>query len=817
MVHAQAPSVPWASAGPGLPLPLSGVTAADDPADSKDPNPAVRERTAEDDEAIAAKEAKKAARGAARNEERDASPESDAPVPNAPIVRAIEFQGASAEDSKKASSAIRTRVGEPLNPTKQREDIRKLYDLGLFRPNVVIQADKVEGGVKLRYVVEPNPKVSDITVAGNSQIPTEKILNQLPVKKDGVYTIQAQDKLRSSVARYYEEKGFSDAVVKVDERVGPDNTVGLSVSVDEGTKIKIKDMVFRGNDSIGNLKLLIRVQNKGSWGPFQHYFNESKFQQDIEAVKAVYIQRGYLDVEVQRGDFVYAQDQSWVNPVIDIREGPRYKIGRLEAKGYTLFTREEVLSPFRGLQGDYYDVKRFETAAKKVKNMYGDEGFITCQVEPDFHKDAAKGVVDVDIDVTEGSRIYVGDVKVLSQTYPDDTEMGWLRRYYSRFSPPVKDEVVQREVRLRPGQVYRRFDEVRTTERLKSLNVFEEVTVHDQLSADPNVRDVVVDCTQGNTGNLIFGVGFGDVEGAFVYANYIERNLFGMARDLRLSVMFGSDASAFEASYLDRWFMGRDLAAQFTAFHRQWSRTGDIDQTNTGMTAEFTRTLSECLKDSFRLRLENVSFDLGDVDPEPDAEINDYVAATFRYKLTRDTRDDKFFPTDGTILAGSVETGVADGFLLKLEGQYARYFRVGDQWVYAMNNQVGLIPMNSDDIGYADRFFLGGSQDLRGFKYGGAGPVDSENDELPLGGSTKLLSQHEMRYAFTENLSGHVFFDVGTLSDKAFGFDTPRASIGTGARMRLPIASLSIDLAVPVIREDNDQTQIFHFAVTSAF
>ena len=441
--------------------------------------------------------------------------------------------------------------------------------------------------------------------------------------------------------------------------------------------------------------------------------------------------------------------------------------------------------------------------------MYGDEGFITCQVEPDFHKDAAKGVVDVDVDVTEGSRIYVGDVKVLSQTYPDDTEMGWLRRYYSRFSPPVKDEVIhEREVRLRPGQVYRHFDEVRTTERLKSLNVFEEVAVHDQLSADPNVRDVVVDCTQGNTGNLIFGVGFGDVEGAFVYANYIERNLFGMARDLRLSVMLGSDASAFEASYLDRWFMGCDLAAQFTAFHRMWSRTGDIDQTNAGMTAEFTRTLSECLKDSFRLRLENVSFDLDDVDPEPDADINDYVAATFRYKLTRDTRDDKFFPRDGAILAGSVETGVADGFLFKLEGQYARYFCVGDQWVYAMNNQVGLIPMNSDDIGYADRFFLGGSQDLRGFKYGGAGPVDDENDELPLGGSTKLLSQHEMRYAFTDNLSGHVFFDVGTLSDKAFGFDSPRASIGTGARMRLPIASLSIDLAVPVIREDDDDADL---------
>ena len=126
--------------------------------------------------------------------------------------------------------------------------------------------------------------------------------------------------------------------------------------------------------------------------------------------------------------------------------------------------------------------------------------------------------------------------------------------------------MIQREVQLQPGQVYRRFEEVRTRERLKSLQVFEKVEVSDQLSADPCVRDCVVDVTQGNTGNILFGVGFGDVEGAFVYGNYIEHNLFGMARDLKLSAMIGSKASSFEVSYLDRYFMGSDLAARFSLY-----------------------------------------------------------------------------------------------------------------------------------------------------------------------------------------------------------------------------------------------------------
>jgi outer membrane protein insertion porin family len=410
----------------------------------------------------------------------------------------------------------------------------------------------------------------------------------------------------------------------------------------------------------------------------------------------------------------------------------------------------------------------------------------------------------------------VGDIKVLTETYPEDGEVGWLRRYYSRLTPPVKDEVIQREVRLRPGQVYRRYDEVRTRERLKSLNVFEDVSIQNQMSADPCVRDCVVGVTQGNTGSLIFGVGFGDVEGGFVYANYIERNLFGMARDLRVAAALGSKLSSFDISYLDRYFMGRDLAAQFSLFHKRWARTGGFTQTNTGTTAEFTRPIDDTLKDAWRLRLESVGFNFKDEDV-PKEKIDDYLAATIRYRLTSDTRDDTFFPTSGNLWYAGVETGVADGFLLKFEGQYATYKPLCNDWVWAMRAQAGLLPYDATNIGYADRFFLGGSQDMRGFRLSGAGPHDVDNEDIPLGGATKILVQNELRYPFTDSIQGVLFADLGILGRKPLEIGSPKASIGTGARLRLPIAQVAVDLGVPVIRDSRDQTQIFHFTFTSAF
>jgi outer membrane protein insertion porin family len=277
----------------------------------------------------------------------------------------------------------------------------------------------------------------------------------------------------------------------------------------------------------------------------------------------------------------------------------------------------------------------------------------------------------------------------------------------------------------------------------------------------------------------------------------------------------GTRAMSGEITYLDRYFMGSDIDAQFSAFHKEFRRTGNFDQTNTGLTAEFTRPISECVKDSVRLRLESIGYDFDN--HEPDTKIEDYLAATVRYRLTHDTRDDLFFPTEGSVATGSIETGVADSFLLKLEGQYASYFSVADDWVLANNTMVSLIPTDVDDIGYADRLFMGGSGDLRGFRVSGAGPHDSGNESVPLGGATKLITQFEMRHRFTDNFAGLAFADVGMLGHDPLEFESPRASVGVGVRMRLPVASVSLDLGVPIISQKEDQRQILHFNMTSAW
>jgi hemolysin activation/secretion protein len=147
------------------------------------------------------------------------------------------------------------------------------------------------------------------------------------------------------------------------------------------------------------------------------------------------------------------------------------------------------------------------------------------------------------------------------------------------------------------------------------------------------------------------------------------------------------------------------------------------------------------------------------------------------------------------------------------------------------------MPLNAQNVGISERLFMGGSGDMRGFASRGVGPVDRKNDELHIGGSTKLLVQNELRFPIYRQLKGFVFVDAGMLGEKPFEIGSPRVSTGVGLRFstakgrrygpRWKSGESDLDLArglhveaslgAPIVRSSNDITQILNFAFGSSF
>jgi outer membrane protein insertion porin family len=730
------------------------------------------------------------------------------------VVKEIAIRGLKTVSEDEVRHVLKTQLNKPLDPDILRQDISAIYALGHFSEDVRALREPLDGGIRVVFEVKENPIVSDVSIVGNRKFSRQKIESVIPIQKNRLLETLSVLHTKQAVEKLYADGGYHQTKVDVTTEETEAGKARVVVNIDEGERILIKDVIFRGNKSISGLRLRLILANKGSWLFIRNYFDSLTFRDDIENIAALYRSRGFFDVEVKAGDLHYNEQKGCVSPEILITEGARYRLGEVTPHDFTLFNEEEITTLFEPLRGAYFSSRRFNRALEQLYRMYADEGFILMDVRPDFKKDTQRGIVNVDLRVEENQRVYVGNIKIERFKFVTGTEVGFFDRLYQKLSPPVQDDVIQRELLLKPGAVYRKFQEVRSVERLKNLDIFEDVSVKPEPTEREDVRDVVVTVKPGVTGNIIFDVGYGDVTGPFFAARYVERNLFGEARDFRARMLIGSRVVSFNISYLDRYFKEPDVSLRLSLYREIFSRRGYRENT-WGTSAEVGKPLDEYLRVYLRQRLELVSF--SNVDKDIKEDLGSYPVVATRLLFVEDHRDDLHWPTKGYRATGGVEVGWADGALFKLTGSYSTYHTLYHELIYALNAEAGLLPLGAENVGMTERLFLGGTDDLRGFQFRGAGPKDEGDHHVAIGGSTKLLVQNELRFPIYDPLKGVVFLDAGVLGRNFGDIGNPRASIGFGFRMRASIFDISLDFAQPLLKYRHDDTQFIHFKLGSTF
>ena len=197
--------------------------------------------------------------------------------------------------------------------------------------------------------------------------------------------------------------------------------------------------------------------------------------------------------------------------------------------------------------------------------------------------------------------------------------------------------------------------------------------------------------------------------------------------------------------------------------------------------------------------------------------------AAIRARLVNDTRDSVSWPTEGLRRSIALELGHADGTLAKLTANWSGYVQILENLIFAFEAYGGVMPVDAEDIGIGERFFLGGTEDLRGFAFRGAGPMDEGDDDVAIGGSTKLVIQNELRFTLVDGgpgstaLRGLVFGDFGLIGRDPLDCESARASVGAGLRIDMRHVNIGFDFAAPVLYESSDDRQFFHFKVSPPF
>jgi outer membrane protein insertion porin family len=285
----------------------------------------------------------------------------------------------------------------------------------------------------------------------------------------------------------------------------------------------------------------------------------------------------------------------------------------------------------------------------------------------------------------------------------------------------------------------------------------------------------------------------------------------------------GTELQRYRVDFREPHLADSDISLSLSGFFFQRQRDS-YDERRIGGNIGFGKEIREDLHAFLNLRMEAI--DISDVDADAAEDVFDVegnsTLTSAEVGLLKDTTDSIFFPTEGYRLRGSVEQAGALGgsyTFTRFELDGRRYWTVTQdvldrRSVLAVRGHVGFI---SGDAPIFERFYAGGQGSLRGFEFRGVGPHEADTF---IGGDFLALASAEYSFPlFEKNLTGVFFLDTGTVEED-IGLSTWRASAGFGIRFTVPFfgpVPFAFDFAVPIAKDDDDETQVFSFTIGTAF
>ncbi|HEX3626984.1 MAG TPA: outer membrane protein assembly factor [Verrucomicrobiae bacterium] len=703
----------------------------------------------------------------------------------------IQYIGPASVSEQFIRSHIQLKPGDHYMPAATQSDIHSLYTTGQFYNIRVAVDQQPDGGVKVTYIVQVKPRLTEIRITGNKKMRTSKIRKKITAKEGQPLDEEKLFMDAQAIKDYYEKEGFPGTTVRyvpdIDEAAG---TGIVTFEITEGSKMKITHIEFVGATRFTQNKLRHQIKTRQhwmfSWLTGSDLYKADQFEDDKDALGDFYRNHGFLDFEIKDVQFQHPTPNRMVIQ-FHVYEGRQYHVGAITLTGATLlpaaalsrnfnpgpepkpkFGREytkwnnfkKFNKDFKMKSGDVFTPDGLETNCTAVEDFYGAQGYIGVRrgmgLKVDQIPNVETGTMDLGFTVDEGRKTYVERVDI-------------------RGNIKTKDKVIRRELAISPGDV---FDMTRvrlSQERLENMGYFSSVDLRPEPTEPPIAgrNDLLVSVQEKPTGNFTVGAGYSSVEALVGFADVSQANfdLFtppsftGAGQQARLHIQLGSQDQEYELSFVEPWFLNRKLALGVDLYRYEWdfeSVNNIFNETRTGARISLTRALfhSDFWRGTIFYNVEDVGISLNDgwhglegappqsgggtgpspgqfpgtsVPNVPNAilqQVGDHVFNRFGATLAYDTRNNPAGLSNwGQLTELDPEISVGDQTFYKIEAKTQWFFPgLFSGHVIELDGNIGTAKaVTGGDVPFYDRFFLGGEYDLRGFKYRNIGPREANH------------------------------------------------------------------------------------------
>jgi len=699
------------------------------------------------------------------------------------IIASIAPRGNARIDSGAISRKIKTKSGDFYNPAALREDLKAIFKMGYFE-NVHIKVDESEEGKIVTFEVTEKPLIRRVEYSGLDAFSEDEVSGAANIS---VNTILNTSKVNNGVAAIkalYKAKGYYNTTVTAQISYPDEEHAELRFIIEEGDKIFIKEIKFIGNKSFENDELedVIESSKKNwlSWLTESGLMKQQMLAQDVARLGSFYNNQGFLEVKI--GNPQVDQDGDWLYITFTIEEGPRYRVGTVSFEGDLIEDKQKLRSLLSIQNQEFINRQVLREDVLKITDFYSENGFAFADIRPRTKKSATGARVDIIIDISKGDLVYIQRIAIKGNTR-------------------TRDNVIRRELKIAEGGVFDSKALRISTQRLQRLDFFEEVNIVPEPAMDPSKMNVTVNVKEKSTGQFSIGAGYSSVDSFMLMGEISENNFLGRGDRLSLAANVSGTSNRFNLSYTNPHLRDSELSVGTDVFN--WFREyDDYDKDSKGGAIRFGYPIFEKWRGygSYSYTdttLTNVS-DFASQIILDSMDIN--VTSAVKFGMVRDTRDRMTGARRGSEnsitvkYAGGVFGGDAE--FTKLEAFSSWYFPLPWTTVFHFKLAGGQVWENEPGkLPVYERFYLGGMNTIRGFKYGKASPIDSVTGDR-IGGDKMWYTNIEYIFPIMDEagIRGVVFFDAGkvTADDEDWNLDSYNKAAGLELRWLSPMGPLRL-------------------------
>ncbi|TMU51025.1 BamA/OMP85 family outer membrane protein [Flagellimonas algicola] len=444
------------------------------------------------------------------------------------ILGGLTVSGLQSYNEQTVKTYTGLRVGQPITvPGDQISAvIKKLWSLELFS-DVNFYYTKIEGNqIFLELNILERPTLSNVTVYGVKKRKVEDIINDTDLKKGKKITESLIANTKNYLQNKYKKQGFLNAqvhIVTASDTTGT-NTENMVINVKKGDKVKIRNIVFEGNEKLTD-KRLRKSLKKTKKKKIYRFWKKSKYieadyREDLSNMVDAYAERGYRDARILSDTFVKV-DENNIDLRINVEEGDKYYFGDINFVGNSVYTDRQLSQVLGIRKGSTYNgvllKKRVADDSKPdgqdLTNLYQNNGYLFSSINP-VEVSAVNDTIDFEIRIIEGKETFLDHVTVVG-------------------NDKTNDHVIFRELRTRPGQKYSKDNIVRSIRELGQLGFFDaEQITPDIQNPDPNAGtvDIQYSLVESGSSQIELQGGFGG--GGFIgtlglsFSNFSLKNIF---------------------------------------------------------------------------------------------------------------------------------------------------------------------------------------------------------------------------------------------------------------------------------------------------